>query len=111
MEAYSMDLRTRVLEDSEAGMKTKQVALKYRVSRSWVRRLKQRRRENGEVAPRPHAGGVQPILTPHLDRLKELVTQKPDATLAELRDSLEVKVALSTLCNTLQAMRMTFKKR
>ena len=54
MRAYSMDLRERVLLDSDAGMKAADVAAKYRVSGSWVRLLKQRRRETGEVAPRGH---------------------------------------------------------
>ena len=50
MQAYSMDLRERALLDSDAGMKAADVAVKYRVSGSWVRLLKQRRRETGEVA-------------------------------------------------------------
>ena len=48
MQAYSMDLRERALLDSDAGMKAADVAVKYRVSGSWVRLLKQRRRETGE---------------------------------------------------------------
>ena len=51
MRAYSMDLRERALLDSDAGMKAADVAAKYRVSGSWVRLLKQRQRETGEVAP------------------------------------------------------------
>ena len=39
MRAYSMDLRERVLHDSDAGMQAAAVASKYRVSASWVRRL------------------------------------------------------------------------
>ena len=52
MRAYSMDLRRRVLTDCDAGMKTKAVAEKYGVSRTWVRWLKQRRRETGQIAAR-----------------------------------------------------------
>ena len=52
MVAYSLDLRTRVLKDSDAGMASKLVAEKDAVSRAWVDRLKQRRRETGEIAPR-----------------------------------------------------------
>ena len=55
MAAYSMDLRKRIITDSDAGIPTKQVADKYGVSRTWVRSLKQRRRETGSIAPRkPH---------------------------------------------------------
>ena len=57
MQAYSMDLRERALLDSDAGMKAADVAVKYRVSGSWVRLLKQRRRETGEVAPRVQRHG------------------------------------------------------
>ena len=60
MRAYSMDLRERVLHDSDAGMKAATVAVKCHVSASWVRRLKQRRRETGEVAPRRQRYGRQP---------------------------------------------------
>ena len=44
MRAYLMDLRERALLDSDAGMKAADVAAQYRVSGSWVRLLKQRRR-------------------------------------------------------------------
>ena len=65
MRAYSMDLRERVLHDSDAGMPAAAVASKYRVSASWVRRLKHRRRETGEVAPRQQwaASGSRPSCT------------------------------------------------
>ncbi len=52
MAPYSMDLRTRALRDSDAGLPSKDVAAKYAVSRAWVDRLKQRRRETGQVTPR-----------------------------------------------------------
>lgn len=51
MRAYSMDLRQRVLADSDDGMKTRAVAAKYRVSEAWVRHLKQRRTATRETAP------------------------------------------------------------
>lgn len=38
-----MDLRTRVLQDWDAGVHAKAVAGTYRVSRAWVNRLVQRR--------------------------------------------------------------------
>ena len=44
MEAYSMDLRKRVLKDCDAGLGTLAVSVKYDVSPAWIRRLKQRRR-------------------------------------------------------------------
>ena len=52
MRAYSMDLRERLLRDSDAGMKASAVAVTYHVSAAWVRRLTHRRRATGEVALR-----------------------------------------------------------
>ena len=88
MRAYSMDLRERALLDSDAGMKAADVAAKYRVSGSWVRLLKQRRRETGEVAPRVQRHGRRCMLEPHLHTLAALIAAHPDRTLAELKDAL-----------------------
>ena len=80
MQAYSMDLRERALLDSDAGMKAADVAVKYRVSGSWVRLLKQRRRETGEVAPRGQRHGRRRMLEPHLHTLAALIAEQPDRT-------------------------------
>ena len=86
MRAYSMDRRERALLDSDAGMKAADVAAKYRVSGSWVRRLKQRRRDTGEVAPRVQRHGRRGMREPHLHTLAALIAAHPDRTLAELKD-------------------------
>ena len=87
MRAYSMDLRERALLDSDAGMKAADVAAKYRVSGSWVRLLKQRRRDTGEVAPRVQRHGRRGMREPHLHTLAALIAAHPDRTLAELKDA------------------------
>ena len=80
MRAYSMDLRERVLLDSDAGMKAADVAAKYRVSGSWVRLLKQRRRDTGEVAPRVQRQGRRGMLEPHLHTVADLIAAHPAPT-------------------------------
>jgi transposase len=108
MRAYSMDLRRRVLADSDAGLATKPVAEKYGVSRTWVRSLKQRRRETGEIAPRV-GGGRKPKID--RQRLVALVAAQPDATLAELRERLGVQCSLSAIWMALDKLKITFKKK
>ena len=51
--AYSEDLRDRVMAARDRGLNTKTVAELFGVCTSWVRRVMQRRREAGEMAPRP----------------------------------------------------------
>ena len=114
MDAYSLDLRTRVLAACDAGKKTKQVAEQFSVSPAWVRRLKQRRREDGSIAPRPIPGGKPKLDASQRARLSDFVQQKPDATLAELRqrlaEELQVRISIGALWETLRRMNFTFKK-
>ena len=110
MKAYSMDLRERVLQDCDGGMETRQVAVKYRVSESWVRRLKQRRRETGETAPRPCRNRRPAAWLAHAQRIKELVDRKPDATLRELAGELGDHVSGQTLSRALRTLGLTLKK-
>ena len=105
---YSQDLRDRVLRAYDDGMKTKPIAMTFHVSPSWARRVKQRHRETGETTHRRMGSpGVKIV-----DRaqLASLVRQSPDATLAELRTMLGVTCALSTLCEALKQMGLSFKK-
>ena len=87
MRAYSLDLRERVLAGCDSGLCNDAVARKFDVSASWIRRLKQRRRETGSIAPRVRRM-PGPALLAHTDRLRQLVGRRPDATLAELREAL-----------------------
>ena len=57
----------------DAGMASKLVAEKYAVSRAWVDRLKQRRRETGEIAPRHQTRWRTPLLHAQLPRLAILI--------------------------------------
>ena len=43
--AYSMDLRERVMTDSDAGRSSKELAERYHVSRAWVDEVRRRREE------------------------------------------------------------------
>lgn len=110
MAPYSKDLRERILADRDAGMSSKDVAAKFRVSRSWVNRLTQRRRETGEVEPRRQTVFKQHAFVGQEDRLCALVAAKPDQTLAELRDGMARSVSLSTVWRALDRLQFTLKK-
>jgi transposase len=105
-----MDLRERVLADSDEGMGATAVAAKYRVSESWVRRLKQRRTATGETAPRP-SGRRPATWTPHAEAIRAAVRDDPDATLAELKQRLGLALSLATLWRAIAALGLTVKKK
>ena len=110
MRAYSMDLRTRVLAALDAGDRSGAVADRFAVSPAWVRRLAQRRRQTGEIAPRARTPRAS-RLRPYHDRIRAVLTATPDRTLAELRADLGVAVALSTLWAAVRRLGYTPKKR
>jgi transposase len=111
MAPYSMDLRKRVARAWDAGLDADGVAAKYDVSRAWVHRLIQRRRESGSLAPRQQMTFRRRVLTAREEaRLATLITARPDATLAELRDALPTTAALTTLWRTIDRLGFTLKK-
>lgn len=111
MKAYSMDLRERVLADCDQGMGTYAVSLKHRVSTAWIRRLKQRRRQSGEVGPKKQRHGVLAASVVYEKQILEAVRQTPDATLAELLAKLQLPLSKASLLRALLALGLTRKKR
>lgn len=108
--AYSMDLRTRVLQDADAGRSSKELAERYHVSRAWVDALKQRRRETGKFAPRKQTRWRTPILLPQLSELEALIRAQPDRTLAELQAALQTTAGLATIWRAVKQLGFTLKK-
>jgi len=108
MEAYSMDLRRRVIAACDAGKGTKFVAQTFGVSPAWVRRLKQHRRERGDIIPRNGGGSRGQKID--RQRLAVLVQEQPDATLVELRDRLGVQVTPWAISKALRELKLTYKK-
>ncbi len=111
MKPYSMDLRERVLAACDDGTGTAEVAETFEVSAAWVRRLKQRRRETGQIGPRvPARFGPKPALADDADRLRQVVRDHPGLSAAEYRDRLEVGVVPLTVWRALRRLGFTFKK-
>lgn len=108
--AYSMDLRTRVIQDANAGIPSKVLAERYHVSLAWVDALKQRWRETGSIAPRPQTKFRGRVLAGQEDRLKALVAAQPDATLEELREALQTPAGLATIWRELARLDLSVKK-
>lgn len=108
--AYSLDLRTRVLAAWDASGDAEWVAAQLSVSRAWVHRVVQRRRDSGEIAPRKQTRWRPLKLAGREEELRGLVSARPDQTLAELRTALGTSVALSTIWLMLNRLDLTVKK-
>lgn len=114
MEAYSAVFRGEVLAACDANEGTQAVALRFNVSESWVRRIKQQRRETGQIAPRTAAPRL-PKWQAWADWLVAKIAARPDIYLRELQAELKEErgdeVCLMTICNACQALEQSRKKR
>jgi transposase len=105
---YSDDLRELVVAAIEAGQTHAQVAKLYNMALSTVGGFIKRMRETGRVSPDKFGGYKTFALEPHTTLVKELVSEQPDSTLAELQVRLakeEVKVAVWHLIDEPFALR------
>ena len=112
MKAYSEDLRQRVvLACDEEVLSHDEIAEQFQVSTSWIRRLLQRRRETGSFSALPGGRGPQPMLSEaQREKLADLVKQRPDLTLAELKKRCRLNCCIATVHNALKSMGLSFKK-
>jgi transposase len=106
----SMDLRLRVFEACQSGETSAEVAERFDVSSAFVRRLMQRYRQTGSLAPSSARRGPKPRLLDQSDRLRLLNAEHPDLTPAEIRDHLGVIVSALTVWRMLRRLGLTFKK-
>ena len=107
---YSKEFRGEVLSACDSGKGTREVALLFDVSESWVRRVKQERRELGKTAPLLKRNRT-PKWAEYSDQIMAIYAARPDTTLAELKEELGTTLSRSTLCIALRKLKLTFKKK
>jgi len=114
MESYSKEFRRDVLSACDVGGGTREVALRFGVSESWVRRIKQARREQGQLAPKT-TRDRRPTWEPHAEWILAQLDQRPDIYLRELQAAAQKELGWEvsdvTLSRACRALRRTRKKR
>jgi transposase len=83
MQAYSKDLRLRVIDAVDRGVPRTTVAEQFQVSLRTIKRWLQRRRELGSLATSPRQGPPARKMGPLRAGLLPQLQAQPDATLAE----------------------------
>ena len=110
---HSMDLRERIAEAVHSGMSRQAAAKRFLVAPSTAIKLIQAEALTGSLSPKKMGGYRQAILAPHEAMVRALVKETPDATLAELGESLrkkKIKVGRSALAAYLSRIGLSFKK-
>jgi transposase len=76
MKPYSKEFRGEVLAACDRGRGTREVATHFKVSESWVRRVKQERRELNKLAPCLTRRRT-PLWAAIADRMREVIREEP----------------------------------
>jgi|SRR5215475_5826876 len=117
MKAYSLDLRTRVVEAIDRQVGTQQVvATLFGVSCTFIKKLLRQRRETSSLAPKPHGGGqVAKLEEAQREQVRAYILRtRNDATIDEVHayvvTSLHREVSRATVGRVLQSLDLPRKK-
>ena len=116
MNAYSKDLRLKVLDAVERGVPRREVAEFLGISLASISRYVKLKASGSEIAPKPSPGRKAKILGSPADRraLWRQLEENDTATLEEHREMLEkergVSVSVATMSRAVRKMGWTFKK-
>ena len=118
MNAYSKDLRVRVLDALDRGVPRKEVAGLFGVSLSTIKRYLKRRREGKDLQPKPSTGRRRRILASPQEKraLWEQLEENDEATLERHCQLWErkrgVRVSIATMSRAIrEKLGWTLKKR
>jgi transposase len=116
MNAYSKDLRLRVLAALDRGMPRKEVVRTFGVSIATIGRYLRRRREGMDLAPRPSTGRTPTILA-NLQQKRTLWKQLEENDTATLERHCEIwderqgaRVSISTMSRAIRKLGWSRKK-
>ena len=111
MRAIPVPIRKRILELYERGKGTREIAQFSGFCVAAVRRVRQQFLQRGTRDPRTHWCGRKTLLTEERrQRLRELLAEQPDATLAELGGRMDRPFRTSTIDLGLRRLGWKFKK-
>ena len=110
MGPYSSDLRTRVMQDVEAGMSAEKAAVKYSISARTIYAWKALLRETGCLSPRQGGSGRPRKLEEYREPILEAIDQNAGLTLEDLKSQLQLPGCVQTLWNALRRWGIVLKK-
>lgn len=111
MTPIPVPVRRRILQLYERGKSTREIAQFFGFCVAAVRRLRQQLRQRDTLQPRTQCSGRCTLLTQERkQRLQELLSEQPDATLAELGTRMDRPFRTSTVDLWLRQMGWKYEK-
>jgi transposase len=114
MQAYSQDLRERVLRALERGEGPTAIAERFEVSRIWIYQVKKRLEQSGGRSSLPIGGHRVSRVAAVEKAIRAWIHEKPDLTLVELCERLQsekgIELKAPALWHQLNKWGLSFKK-
>ena len=113
MQAYSQDLRERVLRALGRGDCPTEIARRFEVGRAWVYQVRDRLQDTGERGSFQIGGHRRSRLVEMQSVLRGWIQADPDLTLVEMQDRLAkqgISIKIGALWHQLNQWKLTFKK-
>jgi len=113
--AYSIDFRRKVVSVYEKKKSLRKTAELFGISYTFVQEMVKRSKAGEPLDPKPHKSGNLPrIQDVHIPFLMDMIENENDLTLDEmcqcLYEKFNLKIASSTLCESLKRLKISRKK-
>ena len=106
------ETRELLVKGYEKSGDVKAIAAAYSVSERTVYRLVQQKRETGSVSLCTSQRGRKPVLTEEdKEKIRERMEERPDSTVGEIREALNLAASPSTVERAIKGMGYTLKKK
>jgi len=107
----SKEIRLRALKAFEEGLGNKgHIAKLYGISARTFRRWWKEYKEDRKTAPAPRGHNPLALSEQEMERLNQLLKQRPDMTLEQLRTALGQRCSLVTIHNMTKRLNWRYKK-
>jgi len=113
MQAYSQDLRERVLRALDRGERPAEIARRFEVGRVWVYQVRDRLEKTGKRGSFQIGGHRRSRLADMESLLRGWIKETADLTLVQMQDRLAkqgVPIKIGALWHQLNRWKLTFKK-
>jgi transposase len=111
MKTYPVEYRQRVIDLTDEGMSSPEIAEALGVSGSWVNSIKRLDRAGRSLAPKSRANKRQSLAKRRGDAIRAQIAEHPGATLEDLKRDLNLDASIANIWYALRQLGLSLKKK
>jgi transposase len=111
MKTYPVEYRQRVIDLTDDGMSSTEIAEVLGVSGSWVNSIKRLHRAGRPLAPKSRANKRQSLAKRRGDAIRARIVEHPGTTLEDLKRDLNLDASITNIWYAVRALGLRLKKK